>query len=928
MNLVHTLIVALATLGSTTSVTAQQQLDERPTIIRAEAFSGQPFGVGKITFRLGRHDELIRQTGAVSLSDDAGRVLYPAFSDGILSTVLGPGQSTGGAQTVWFLFRGDTPLSVKLNAGLPTTVDISVNSRRRQLGRIVLQQWWRQFNAQARARMASGDYPPLVETYLTTMLARRLELSPPLLDRLSQRQRSQLQQTFDLLFDVESIRAESLRQLMTEPPGSNLATLALPPANAWPPTPLGLQAVQATTEPIARFVPEECIYLRFGNWDNQLWLKRLLEDYGGDLGRMIQLRGHQSSDTSKLLDQLVLESGTLDEWFGGNLIADVAVIGTDLYIEDGPSNAVVLLAKNKTLESNIRGRRDRFAQQNRQSGVEQRTVEIAGHQVSLLSAPDNHILSYYAVHQDCHLVSSSRYIVKRFFEAAEGKRSLAGNLDFIRARHIMPLDRQDTVFVYLSRQFFHNLLSPRYQIELARRNRSLANIQLFQLAQMAAASEGFASDSVQQMILHGLLPQNFNQLPDGSHCDFNGEQWVDTLRGRRGYFKPIADMPIESITPAESAWLEDRLSTFDRELQQVDPLVVAIKRFERGGDVERVIFDARISPFGQQSYGWLATLLGPPMEYQITSGADDLISFQASLAGNGWLGNGEPFQLFAAVQGDLPPKTDLRPTNILEVYQLLKSTPGYLGAWPKPGYLDRLPALGRVPDENGYTYSRILDLWRLQHGQFSLVSFERDRLEQVRHQLQIVPAERPAQVRLRVGDLANSNLKTWANVMYFQRGWKTSVANVRLLNAMIQQFRLPPPAALERAEQLLGVRLVCPLGGQFQLTPTPSGRAVWVSDQWPAFANPVVPDEYVAPPLEWFRGLQLDVYQLQTQFIVHGALDIQRQPSGGLPGLPTFNLFGGFSNVEELPEALPQTGRPPLGELPPPPREKTDKRPR
>ena len=60
--------------------------------------------------------------------------------------------------------------------------------------------------------------------------------------------------------------------------------------------------------------------------------------------------------------------------------------------------------------------------------------------------------------------------------------------------------------------------------------------------------------------------------------------------------------------------------------------------------------------------------------------------------------------------------------------------------------------------------------------------------------------------------------------------------------------------------------------------------------------------------MTWFRGMSLDVYQRNTQFVVHGHLDIARDPSsfgsgGGkiFGNLPSINLFKGFSKVEEIP---------------------------
>jgi hypothetical protein len=383
----------------------------------------------------------------------------------------------------------------------------------------------------------------------------------------------------------------------------------------------------------------------------------------------------------------------------------------------------------------------------------------------------------------------------------------------------------------------------------------------------------------------------------------------------RGYYTPIPDIQITAITAAESVWLAERLEFYREQLREVDPLLIAFKRFDLGNDTERVVIDARVAPFGKEKYGWLGNLLGPPLEVEIAGGPDDLISVQASLAGNMLSHSDQPHQVFLAVQSDIPPKSDLQPTNFFELYQLLKTTPGYLGAWPKPGYLDALPALGSQPDAAGYTYSRILDLWRLQYDDFSLVSFDRNRLEQARGWVHVVPAERPAQLRVRVGNIAESNLRQWANVLFFERGWETSIANVRLLNLLVQQLGIPAETALAQTEQLLGVSLVCPLGGQYVMTETENGTLAWQSTGWPSFVTPQIPADYTAPPMNWFRGMSLDVYQRQSQFVVHGTLDIARgrgpgpgESSGAASGfwekLPGIEVFKGFSKVETLPPGI------------------------
>ncbi len=324
-------------------------------------------------------------------------------------------------------------------------------------------------------------------------------------------------------------------------------------------------------------------------------------------------------------------------------------------------------------------------------------------------------------------------------------------------------------------------------------------------------------------------------------------------------------------------------------------MFVAIKRYEFRDNVERVVFDARIVPFGEEKYGWLMSMLGPPLQNEIAGTPNDLIRLQASMQGGLENPFVAPHQIFAAVQNDLDVHMKLTPTSFLKTMDMVREAPAYIGAWPSPGYLNWMPALGGQPDPDGFTYSRILKLWRLQWEGFSALAFDRDRLEELKPHLKVVPTERPAQLRLVVGDLSRSKLNEWANGLNYRRSWQTSIANVRFLNLLTQQFRVPPELARATAERLLDVKLVCSLDGEYQLTTLPSGRSIWSSDAWPSFSNPAFPPDHTAPLLKWFRGLEMEVIKGEGQFAIHGFLDIERDEQKS--SLPSFDLFGGFGSL-------------------------------
>ena len=878
----------------------------QPVIVSVEAHAGRPYGIGKILFRLRSGDELISRTGATWLTERNDRIRYPVISQTParrLLKILTQNQRSDPDDllTAWFLFEGDEPLNMQLHGTGIAQFDMPVQFTRPNRYERFAKTWWQNFNSSAeRTISGGGDYPPLVEAYLLSLVGRRLGMNPQFNSRRSD---DALTRTFELLFDVEALRIDNIQKAMIKGVDTQAADRPLPKPIEWSPVVVSDLPDDIEIEPIAKSVPKECFYLRFGTWENQIWLQRLTEEYGGDLGQMIALRGFKSEIQSKFLDQLAIQSSEFDNLFGGNLIADVAVIGTDTYLDAGASIGVLFHAHNTALlKSNLTGKRKTFAGEHKSDGVKIREVEIAGVKASLLISSDNRYRSFYIVSGDNHLITSSETVARRFIESSNGKGSLADSAEFRYARYKMPLDREDTLFVYISTAFLQQLLKPEYQIELRRRNQSVSDMLLLEMATLAASGEGVKDVSIPNLIRGGFLPDNFGFHVDGSELNYKDGVWRDSIRGQRGYFKPIPDVVVKNATPEESRWFSERATYFATKIRSLDPMSIGVLRFakddEDGKSVERVVFDARLLPFGQESYEWLLNLLGPPLKQEVKRSPKDIVRIEASLqgSGGGLIGPAvQPHQLFGAVQDYLDPNLDLRPKSIFKTLETVKEAPGYVGAWPNPGYTDWMPRLGGDPDPHGYTYSPLLALWRLQWNDFSVLAFDQQRLENLKPHLQRVTSERPAQIRLEVGDLLNSKIKAWANTITYRRAWQTSIANVQLLNHLVQQFDIPPDVALETAERMLNVDLVCSLRGEYELVQLPSGRKVWHSTKWPSFSVPQLPDSYTAPLLLWFRGLHVEVTREPTQFTIHGYIDIQR--SKKKTGLPSFEVFKGFGNL-------------------------------
>lgn len=856
-----------------------------------EAIIGQPFGVARLSIPI----ESSSSPSGFEIHDAAGRVLYPALRGGLLGQVFadvfgGDPEATPGLLNVSFLFTGTAPLEVTVYTPRPRHFVLKPMTRPPRMYQRSLQRWWRDYNTLARQQEQIGDYPPLVHTYLTTMLGQRLRLRPPLLGRVPEPTTSELQETMQLVFGAEKLRQTILRDTFLGKGLGEVADRPLPPAIDWQPLRLGDPPADVAIEPIAFHVPHECFYVRFGSFTNYLWLSNLLDAHGGDIGQMVKLRGHSASLNEKLEGQLALKQSALAEILGPQVIADVAIIGRDMYLKEGAAMAMLFQARNNfALSADFLQQRTAALAAHQENGATIETIEIAGHEVSFLSTPDNRLRSFYAVDGDYHLVSTSRAIVERFFEAGQGRGALGAAAEFQHARHDMPLTREDTILAYHSSAFFAHLLSPRYQIELTRRLEAVADTELLQLARLAAAAEGAAHESIDELVAGGFLPRGFGVRADGGGPVLSGGVASNSRRGRRGYFTPIPDVPLEQVTAAELAAYAERAQYYEEHWTEMDPLVSAVKRYALNDQgLERVTIDANVSPLVEEKYGWLLSILGPPTNVEIAANPADIITLQASVRG-GLLDPGiVPHHLFLGVRdADL----NIQPQQgaFFQTLQLLQSTPGYLGAWPKLGFLDMLPLLAGQADAAGFS-PLPLGLWRWQGGDFSVVSFHRPLLEDASRFLRPVESDLTAQIRLRIGDLANSHLAAGLTALNYQRAAQTSQGNTRLLQAMSQQFHLPKEAAFAETEKLLDAKLVCTLGGRYELAPQEE-RAVWRSTAMDA-AGGAMPDNYQAPLLQWFRGAKVDLTKHADRFDLHAEIDMQREKAAAGLKLPSFNLFG------------------------------------
>jgi len=894
--------------------------------IDIEAVAGQPFGVGRITFDL--PDEMLPEPlGAegIGLSEKDGRVFYPsidspAFGNKLMKEFLdnnlplisgGPvRQEVGGLlrgifdrpprTTVYFLFRGSEPLHVSLQ--LRKTVELTVVPQaaatapgagrvRRNIPAVhrrLLQLWWKQYARVPWMLQPKPDYPPVLDNYLTATLARRLNLQLP--------ESKQIASAYTGLHKEIgfNLGTESIRMAMQQDRILGLNNLEEPADQSLPDplSPPELQtrepAADVKVEPIAMRVPTECFYVRFGSFANFLWLQDTLAKWGGDAQNLIALRGLDRGMSRHIEKELVLKQTVLSRMLGDTVIADVAIIGTDMFFREGASYGILFHAKNNLglSASLMQQRQERI----KAGGVTEQKVTIDGQSVSYLTSPNGAVRSYYVVSGDFHFVTTSKSLVARFLATASGTGSLGASKEFRHARSITPISRNDTIWLYASDAFFRNITSPHYRVEMARRLQAVSDIDLVQLARLAAAGDGKPGDTIEQLKSASILPPEFGPLPDGSRVVLNGADVHDSRRGWRGAFLPVLDMPVGNVTRAEVSEYNKFSEYYRANWGRMDPIIAGVKRTTIGGNREQVVVDVLMSPFAPQHFQALKQQLGPADDQQFAPVAGNMATLEVVMSYGRLFGGlcdmtpsnvgppGEP----GAPPGPPAPPAAMPLLQLAGFGQLRDLLVGYVGTTGELGPLAILNIGMPESDPAGYAVSR-LGGWRRQYEGLTVFSFQHQVLGDVVPQLRFEKAARPAQVRLKVGDLSNARIKPVLNDLGYARTRETSLGNLRLLHALNQQLHVPLAACRDTAERLLDTKMICPLGGKYVLRETAEEPPRWTSTA----LQPVpsggllkihAPKGYLSPPLSWFRGLDLDATMTEKTVSAHAEVIMQMPP--------------------------------------------------
>lgn len=851
--------------------------------ITLQAFRGLPFCVGVL--RIPYSDET--QTAFRALDADLPDDVLLQLGDEAFYPVAersGIGRSRTDSGTTWsvyFLYKPADRVAVNNPFGGNLTVDTVDDVAKYDE---TLKRWWQLYTAGAQRSAASDQYSPEIDQYLLTMLAGRLGESVPTLHGRYYLSSDYLSQTISFLAGTESIRLAMQKETLLQTNRETIKAVHPLPKAVVPPA-VEIPAIngEVPIEPIAAVVPHECLYVRFGSFENFTWFRDRVEEWGSDLRDMASARALDYQISRRLNHQLQLQDTELARLLGPTVIKDVAIIGTDTFVREGAGLGILFHASsNAVLAANLQVQRNAGLASHKEATL--KPVEFRGTGITgtLLSTPDNRIRSFYVTHGDFHLITSSRYVAQRFLEAAEKKQDVLGETDEFRlARALTPLSRNDSAFIYLSDAFFRRMVSPEFRVEMTRRARSENEIQLVEFARLAAKAEGHKAESLSDLTKGGFLPDGFGIRPDGSTLQMQNHEYVDSVRGARGSFIPVCDVQVTGVTMKEVQAYRTFTANYRALWRMMDPATVAISR-KLIGNREHLTMDLHVYPFPVREYQLLTTFSQGSSEQAMQLPKQAVWLLEGNVLG------GTPS--FVGMLDQPMPFTVTNDGDVRVTWDNAFTANAFVGSWGNGGlwYLfgkDKFKEGEFVTEQSKGSRNSINRVTYRNEG-VSVAANRQETIEAILGDLNTKPSQRSAQYRLHVGDLRKSeaakllHARTWSQARVMSRG------NAALLNRLTSQLHVPPENAKATAESILGGSLVCPFGGRYELMPMPQRllnsaadkketghNKLWVSSKAPRW------QDYRFRLLDRARQAVFEITLENTTLTTHVELQLDRSDS-------------------------------------------------
>ncbi len=377
-------------------------------------------------------------------------------------------------------------------------------------------------------------------------------------------------------------------------------------------------------EKAAAFAPEDAWYLHFSTIAAQIRLADLLDQWGTSFLQSIEVSSKDRRLKEKILDQLAIDLSTLTRLFGELVIGEVALAGSDLFLQDGSAFALILEVKSRPIfEAQMA--RLRAEAQKRRPDARESVAEHRGTKVQLFGTADRRISSHFCDIGGFRLYSNSPAFLRRAIDAQAGRvPNLAAADDFAYMRTIFPSGRaEEDGFLYFSDRFIREVVGPRQKIGRMRQMECLAHLRSIQFGALARALEAGpvagsrldpAVATLDRLVKDGFVGEL--RCPDGGAYSLGtGGAQVEaacSIHNRLLVATPLVEIRMEAVSPDEAQGYRQFVDSYNRYWSRFfDPIGIKLRvPADRSARIEA---ETCILPLIENSiYDGLREFLGGP----------------------------------------------------------------------------------------------------------------------------------------------------------------------------------------------------------------------------------------------------------------------------------------------------------------------------
>ncbi len=390
-------------------------------------------------------------------------------------------------------------------------------------------------------------------------------------------------------------------------PSVHFKTLAGPELESfpWARMTAKLGAVTPRKEALAAFTPAGFYYARVATVPK---LVALLDEYEHFwTGVLAERDTSWSRDAStRYPSELGLPHTGAAKLLSSDVVGEVAIVGSDPYLQEGTDVSVLFQVKNQALfDAAMQAAVQLTA--NAHGAVGESTAPDGTKRYLSQDGAVNSVRT--CLHSTC-IVSNSAAAVARIVDAANGKApKLSDEPDFAfmlaRESQRGAAEPLDDVLAYLGERFVREVSGPRQKIAEARRERALMELRAPGFAELLfGLVYGREPTSVQELVAKKMLLKGELTHASGEAIEYKLGMAARSQWGTVASLEPLLDLPpVTKVTAAEADAYKRFATSYRQSYERyIDPIVLTA-RIDTSGASPAFTYDMRILPPSQRTLG-------------------------------------------------------------------------------------------------------------------------------------------------------------------------------------------------------------------------------------------------------------------------------------------------------------------------------------